>query len=54
MERHWDRHYEQRHHSGSFWAYVLIIFGIIWILGKSGWDINLPGIGGFFILTKLF
>jgi hypothetical protein len=43
-----ERHYEQRRHSGSFWAYVLIIFGILWILGKSGWDINLPGIGDFF------
>ena len=43
-----ERHYEQRRHSGSFWAYVLIIFGILWILGKSGWDINLPGMGDFF------
>jgi hypothetical protein len=43
-----EKHCEQRRHSGSFWAYVLIIFGIIWILSKSGWDINLPNIGGFF------
>jgi hypothetical protein len=43
-----ERHCEQRRHSGSFWAYVLIIFGILWILGKSGWDINLPGVGDFF------
>ena len=43
-----ERHYEHRKHSGSFWAWVLIIFGIIWILGENGWDINLPGIGSFF------
>lgn len=43
-----EKHCENRRHSGSFWAYVLIIFGIIWILSKSGWDINLPNIGGFF------
>ena len=48
MERHWDRHCEHKRHSGSFWAYVLIIFGILWILSKVGWDINLPGISGFF------
>ena len=43
-----ERHCEHRHSSGSFWAYVLIIFGVLWILSKSGWDINFPGIGGFF------
>lgn len=43
-----ERHIEHKRHSGSFWAYVLIILGIIWILRESGWDINLPGIGGFF------
>lgn len=43
-----EKHCEQRKQAGSFWAYVLIIFGIIWILSKSGWDINLPNIGGFF------
>lgn len=43
-----ERHHEHRKHSGSFWAYVLIIIGILWILKKSGWDINLPGIGDFF------
>ena len=42
-----EKHCEQRKQTGSFWAYVLIIFGIIWILSKSGWDINLPNIGGF-------
>lgn len=43
-----ERHCEHKRHSGSFWAYVLIIVGILWILKKSGWDINLPGIGDFF------
>jgi len=43
-----EKQYEHRKHSGSFWAYVLIIFGLLWILKQSGWDINLPGIGGFF------
>lgn len=43
-----EKHIEHRRHSGSFWAYVLIIVGILWILKKSGWDINLPGIGEFF------
>jgi hypothetical protein len=43
-----EKHIEHRRHSGSFWAYVLIIVGILWILRKSGWDINLPGIGEFF------
>ena len=40
-----ERHIEHRRHSGSFLAYMLIIIGILWILNKSGWDINLPGIG---------
>lgn len=39
---------EHKSHSGSFWAYVFIIFGIFWILSKSGWDIHLPGIGDLF------
>ena len=43
-----EKHCEQRKHSGSFWAYVLILLGIFLILKKSGWDINLPNIGGFF------
>lgn len=43
-----EKHCEHRRHSGSFWAYVLIIVGILWILKKSGWDINLPGLGEFF------
>jgi hypothetical protein len=43
-----ERHCEHRHHSGSFWAYVLIIFGVLWILSKSGWEIHFPGIGSFF------
>jgi hypothetical protein len=43
-----EKHIEHKRHSGSFWAYVLIIVGILWILKKSGWDINLPGIGEFF------
>jgi len=43
-----EKHIEHRRHSGSFWAYVLIIVGILWILKKSGWDINLPGLGEFF------
>ncbi len=42
-----ERHIEHRRHSGSFLAYVLIIVGILWILKKSGWDFNLPGIGEF-------
>jgi hypothetical protein len=43
-----EKQYEHRRHSGSFLAYVLIIVGLLWILKQSGWDINLPGIGGFF------
>jgi hypothetical protein len=43
-----EKHCEHRSNSGSFWAYVLIIFGILWILSKSGWDINLPGVGELF------
>lgn len=43
-----ERPCEQRRHSGSFWAYVLIIGGLLWIMSKSGWDIHLPNIGGFF------
>ena len=43
-----EKHVEHRRHSGTFWAYVLIIVGILWILKKSGWDINLPGFGEFF------
>jgi hypothetical protein len=43
-----ERHCEQRRHSGSFWAYVLIIGGLLWIMSKSGWDIHLPGLGDFF------
>jgi len=42
-----EKHIEHRRHSGSFLAYVLIIFGILWILKKSGWEINLPGVGDF-------
>ena len=29
-----ERHIEHRRDSGSFWAYVLIIVGILWILKK--------------------
>ena len=43
-----ERYYEHKRHSGSFWAYVLIIIGILWILKQSGWDINLPRLGEFF------
>lgn len=43
-----ENHIEHRRHSGSFWAYVLIIVGVLWILQKSGWNVNLPGIGDFF------
>ena len=43
-----EKHIEHRKHSGSFLAWVLIIFGIIWILKQKGWDIHLPDLGGFF------
>jgi hypothetical protein len=43
-----ERQMEHKRHSGSFWAYVLIIFGVLWIMKKSGWDIHFPGIGEFF------
>jgi hypothetical protein len=43
-----EKQIEHKRHSGSFWAYVLIIFGILWILKQSGWDIHLPNIGEFF------
>lgn len=40
-----ERYHERNRNSGSFLAFVLIIVGILWIMKKSGWDINLPGIG---------
>ena len=43
-----EKHIENRKHQGSFWAYVLIIFGILWILKQIGWDIHFPNIGDFF------
>ena len=43
-----ERHYEHKRNSGSFWAYVLIIVGILWLLKRSGWDVNLPGFGDLF------
>jgi hypothetical protein len=43
-----ERQIEHKRHSGSFWAYFLIIVGILWLMSKGGWDINLPGIGDFF------
>ena len=43
-----EKHIEHKKHSGSFLAYVLIIFGILWILKQSGWDIHFPNIGEFF------
>lgn len=49
-----EKHCENRRHSGSFWAYVLIIVGILWILKKSGWEINLPGFGDFWAGTGQF
>ncbi|MGE5394700.1 MAG: hypothetical protein ACM3P1_08135 [Candidatus Saccharibacteria bacterium] len=49
-----ERHYEHKRNSGSFWAYVLIIVGILWLLKKSGWDINLPSIGDVFSFMGQF
>ena len=43
-----ERQFEHRRHSSPFWAYVLIIFGILWMMSKDGWDINLPDVGGLF------
>jgi hypothetical protein len=43
-----DKNIEHQKHSGSFLAWVLIIFGILWILKQSGWDIHFPNIGEFF------
>jgi len=43
-----EKHCEHKRHSGSFWAYVIIVIGLLWMLKRSGWDINLPGIGDFF------
>ena len=43
-----EKQCEHKRHSGAFWAYVLIIVGILWLLKRSGWDINFPGIGDFF------
>jgi hypothetical protein len=43
-----EKHIEHRKHSGSFLAWVLIIFGILWILKQNGWDIHFPNIGEFF------
>lgn len=44
MEKQCDKKSE----SGSFLAYVLIIVGILWILKRGGWEINLPGFHEFF------
>lgn len=49
-----ERHYEHKRNSGPFWAYVLIIVGILWLLKKSGWDIHFPGIGDIFSAMGLF
>jgi len=49
-----ERQMEHKRHSGSFWAYVLIIFGVLWILKQSGWDIHFPGIGEFFSGVRHF
>jgi hypothetical protein len=43
-----EKYIERRKHSGSFLAYVLIIFGILWILKQNGWDIHFPNLGEFF------
>jgi hypothetical protein len=43
-----EKQCEHKRHLGSFWAYVLIIVGILWLLKRSGWDVNFPGIGDFF------
>ena len=43
-----EKYHEHRRHTGSFWAWVLIIMGMLWIMKSSGWDINLPGFGEFF------
>ena len=59
-----EKHYEHHRHSSSFWAYVLIIFGIIWLLIPH--FLIIPGILmilffpviliiiGIIVLTKLF
>jgi len=49
-----EKYGEHKRHSESFWAYVLIIVGILWLLKRSGWDINLPGFGEFFAGIRLF
>lgn len=43
-----EKQIEHKKHSGSFWAWVLIILGVLWFLKQSGWDIQFPGIGEFF------
>jgi hypothetical protein len=43
-----EKHIEHKKESGSFFAYLLIIIGVLWLLKRSGWDINFPGIGEFF------
>ena len=43
-----EKYIEHRKNSGSFLAWVLIIFGILWILKQSGWDIHFPNIAEFF------
>jgi len=43
-----EKHHEHRNHSGTFWAYVFIIAGILWLMSKNGWDIHMTGIGGLF------
>jgi hypothetical protein len=40
-----EKHIEHRKSSGSFFAWVLIILGTIWLLKHNGWDINFPNIG---------
>ena len=43
-----EKYIEHRKNSGSFLAWVLIIFGILWMLKQSGWDIHFPNIAEFF------
>lgn len=43
-----EHHSHRRRSSGSFLAWVLIIFGAVLILKEIGWEFNIPGFGAIF------
>lgn len=43
-----EKRCESKRHSDSFWIYIAVIAGVLWLLSRNGWDIHLPGFGSFF------